>query len=369
MKLLTIVISTAVFAACGMHEETSQHKFEVRKQAEKVAQYHAKYKFALDGYESVDTAIKIEAKNDRATVMWLKDLTRTNNELEKAVLSSTGGAAFSGLSEGELGGTYTGKLELDGDGKVSGCCSQMTFRPTVDSSLLFVGIKTEVITATEWDELLSEDSTTPTTPEVVTMSLGAKKIGKLFSITTSVKVRRLEAQSSNGIVIEDALGQWKSTAGADIFAVQGTHSLFLTGNEKDDANIAVSKLVGFDADDNKVLEASLSIAERDNNITVQAEHYADGQYTWVAFSANPNPDPENPSSIKDSTRNSYLNLNRDNTIHDYHTGFHNFSGRDGRGFWVGMYNFDCPVGNRLLARVGDDIYHGSCNTEDSWWND
>ena len=60
MKLWATVICTVVFAACWMHEVTSQHMFEIRKKVAKPVYYHAKYTFALDGYESVDTAVKIE---------------------------------------------------------------------------------------------------------------------------------------------------------------------------------------------------------------------------------------------------------------------------------------------------------------------
>lgn len=380
MKILLGIIISVFFSACGVGDEESQHKFAIRQKAEQITYHYARYRFELEDYEDVEVALKLMMKGGAAMILWIKDLTDTDNKLEEAVLNNMGGHAFAGASGGVLGGVYTGTLELNSIGAVSGCCGQMTFAPAVDNSLLFVGTKLEVLTAARWKALISGElptTTTPPTPptvpevpdlpEMETLALGTKRIGKVFSIGVSAaigeKITRLEAYNGAGSVV-GALAQWKANAGDDIFAVHGSANLFLTGIALSEA---ITALHGFDKDGNKLLEASITAAARDNAITVHSEYYTLGNYTWIAFSENPNPVSENAAEIKDKHQNSYLNLKADNTIHDYHSGHVSISGRDGRGFWVGMPDFNCAVGNRLMARVLDNIYHGTCNEQDSWW--
>ena len=372
MKFLLMLVVLGVFSACGFEEEESQHKFAIRKKMDAVVYHYAKYRFAFEGYEDVDVAIKVAVQSGRATTLWVRDLISTDNPLEEAELTtSPNNLSFSGMSAGELGGTYTGGLETGADDEVTGCCDAMTFVPTADNTLRFSGTKLEDLTAVQWEQLNDnsventvdnavenavENSAPPATPTLMVTELGTQHVGVLFSIAGAGSVQRLEAHNRTGKV-EGALARWQTAAGAGIFAVAGTDKLFLTEAA---LTAGVTELIGFDRHDNKVLKANVSVAARDDTISLTASHYESGEYTWVAFSANPNPDPNDDYRMRDYDENIYLSFNTDMQIHDHHTGFVSFLGRDSRGIWVGMYSFECLVGGKVMARVLNTVYTGTC---------
>lgn len=358
MKFLLMLVVFGAFSACGLKEEDAQHKFAIRKKTSSVIVYHyAKYRFAHEGYDDVDVAVKVVVQSGQAKTLWVKDLMVTTNPLEEATLTASGAnnINFSGTSSSDLGGTYTGVLETGERGEITGCCGEMTFVPTAANTLTFVGTKLEDLTAAQWEEL----NTMPTLPALMVAELGTQQVGELFGITGADSVQRLEAHNSEGKV-EDALGRWQTEVGDDIFAVNGMDNLFLT----DVAMTAgVTELIGFDANDNKVMKANLTVAERNNTIVLTASRFTRGRYTWVAFSANPNPDPSNSYSMQDVDKNVYLSFNADMEVHAQYTGAINYEGYDGRGFWVGINTFECLVGNKVMARVLNTIYMGSCLAE------
>ncbi len=118
---------------------------------------YAKYRFSLQGYHDVDTAVRVLIENNVPTRFQLKDLTvgREGRVVEEANLSkvdvdsSATSYAFTGTSELEEGdgedhgGTYTGEVTLDTDGTVpdEGCCGLLEFVPTIADKLIFVGTK------------------------------------------------------------------------------------------------------------------------------------------------------------------------------------------------------------------------------------
>ena len=333
--------------------------FAIRKKVNTAVYHYAKYRFASEGYEDVDIAVKVETKGTQATKLWVRDLIATANPLEEATLT-TSGSNFSGVSSGEVGGTYTGTLQIGSRGEVTGCCGEMTFVPTVDTTLTFVGTKLEVLTAAQWEEF-NTDVDQPSTPTLMVAELGTQKVGTLFGIEGTENVQRLEAHNSDGKV-EGALGRWQSTAGTDIFAVLGTDQLFLTDTAR---TAGVTELVGFDAQGSKILKANLTVAARDDTTVLTAAYFTRGEYTWVAFSINPNPDPDNTNYMLDKEKNAYLSFDASMLVHDHHTGTIHFSGRDGRGFWVGINDFECLVGHKVMARVLGKIYTGNCLAEGS----
>ena len=389
MKFLPMFIVLSAFSACGLEEDGAQHKFAIRKKVKKIVYHYAKYRFAHDDYEDVDVAVKVAVQSGQAQTLWVRDLTVVANPLEEATLttSSTDNTSFSGTSASDVGGTYTGVLETNKQGEIIGCCGEMTFVPTatcgeivpleedsgdegdsgagcdnttIEPTLKFVGIKLEDLTAAQWEQL-NESPITPTVPTLMVAELGSQKVGVLFSITGADSVQRLEAHNAAGKV-ENALGRWQTEAGDDIFAVADTDKLFLTDTAM---TAGVTELIGFDADNNKVLKANLTVEARSDTITLTASRFALAGYTWIAFSANPNPDPNDSKSIQDVEQNTYLSLNADQEVHAQHTGAINYSGYDGRGFWVGIYIFECLVGNQVLAKVVNTVYMGNCVAEGS----
>ena len=364
MKFLLTLVVLGTFYACGLEEESSQHKFAIRRKAAATpaVYYHAKYRFTHADYENVDVAVKVEVKANKATQLWAKDLSVSNSEIEEATLTSKAAspANFSGTSSGDLGGVYTGVLEKNSLGAISGCCGQMTFTPTADNTVTFVGTKLEVITAAAWQQLV-DGTASPPAPEVMIVELGSQKIGDVFSITGAEDVQRLEAHNSSGKV-EDALARWQTEVGADIFAVNDTDNLFLTAAA---FNAKVTELIGYDSSGAKILKANVTVAERGDNITLTASHFALGNYTWVAFSTNPNPDPDDPNYIKNEASNSYLSFNADMEVHAQHTGALVASGKDARGVWVGLAGFTCMVDKVVMAKILNTVYAGYCLAEGS----
>ena len=357
MKFLLSFTALGFFFACGVDNEDSQDMFAIRKKSKTPAvYYYAKYRFAYEGYKDVDVAVKVETKSEQVTRLWVRDLIATNHPLEEAALTASA-SNFNGISSGEYGGTYTGMVET-GSGGVTGCCGEMTFVPTATDTLTFVGIKLEVLTAAQWEEL-NGGVPQPTTPDLMVAELGTQKIGNLFGITGAENVQRLEAHNSTGKV-EGALARWQTEAGADIFAVTGTDLLFLT-------NLAmitgVTKLVGFDKQGNKILKANLTVAAHDDTIILTAARFERGGYTWVAFSANPNPDPDNINYLLDVEKNAYLSFDTNMLIHAHHTGMIAYEGYDGRGYWAGIETFACLAGSKVMARVLNKIYLGNCRAE------
>ncbi len=361
MKFLLMLVGLGLSFACGMEEEEAQHKFTIKKKAlGSVVHYYAKYRFALAGYEDVDIAIKVAVQSGQAKTLWARDLGATTNPLEEATLTTSGtnNIRFSGTSGGDFGGTYTGRLETDAQERVTGCCDEMAFVPTAASTLLFVGSKLEDLTAEQWAQLGS--GPTRPAPTAMVLELGAKRVGELFSVIGAEGVRRLEAHNSAGKV-EGALARWQTRVGADIFAVGGTDELFLTSTA---ITAGVTELVGFDKDDNKVLQANITVAPRDDTIVLTASRFALGGYTWLAFSANPNPDPENDGRMHDMEKNAYLSLDDDLEIHDHSTGDRfSYAGYDARGVWVAITTFECLVDSKVMARVLDTVYTGLCLAE------
>ena len=378
MKFWLVAISWLIFTTCGVEDEFARHKFAFKKKVEKISYHYAKYKFLRVGFEDIDVVVKVETRDSKPQVMWVKDLTQTESVVEEAALSIMSGTAFSGKSEGEFGGVYTGTVDLAVDGTSSDCCSTMTFAPTIDPSRVFIGNQFETIAAEEWQALVEDTGgqntskggqnttggQTAAVPEVTRIVLGPIKVGKVFRILTSVDVDRIEARATNGAIISDGLAQWKSLAGLDIFDVRGTNALFFTAA----AIGKITKLVGLNSAGDMVLEASVIVARRDNDITVSAEQYSEGGYTWVAFSANPYPHPELPRHMLNIPTYRYISVNADSKVHDYHTGAIKARGYDSRrGIWLGLPDFDCPAGNKLLVMIRNDIYHGMCNLEGSIW--
>lgn len=361
MKFLLMLVVLGVFSACGLEEKESQQMFAIRKKMDAVVYHYAKYRFAFDSYEDVDVALKVAVQSGQAQTLWVRDLVITSNPLEEAELTtSTDQLSFRGISAGDLGGTYTGMLERDTDGEITGCCGTMTFMPTADNALQFSGTKLETLTATQWEQL-NASIDPPTTPTLMVAELGTQHVGVLFDIAGAKNVQRLEAHNRAGKV-EAALARWQTAAGARIFAVEGTDKLFLT-----DAALreGVTELIGFDAHDNKVLKANVTVAARDDTIVLTSSRFERGRYTWIAFSDNPNPDPIDDFRIRNDAQNIYLSFNADMKVHDHSTGSPQHLGRDSRGVWVGMYNFECLVGGKVMARVLDTVYTGTCLAEGS----
>ena len=364
MKFLLTLIALGTFYACGLEEESAQHKFAIRKKAatSPPVYYHAKYRFTHADYESVEVAVKVEVQANKAKQLWAKDLSVSDSTLEEATLTSntTTPANFRGTSGGDLGGVYTGVLEKNTLGTINGCCSEMTFTPTADTTVTFTGAKLSVLTAAEWQQLVDGTVSIPT-PSVTVAELGTQKIGTVFSITGAENVQHLEAHNSEGKV-EDALARWQTEAGADIFAVEGTDNLFLTAAA---VTGKVTELIGYNSSGAKILKANVTVAARDDNILLTASRFALGNYTWVAFSTNPNPDPDDPSYIKNEASNSYLSFDADMEVHANHTGAVLYSGSDARGVWVGMEQFECVVGQTVMAKILDTVYAGNCLAEGS----
>ena len=374
MKFLLMLVVLGVFSACGLEEKESQYKFAIRKKVDDtVVNHYAKYRFVFEGYEDADVAIKVAVQSGQAKTLWVRDLISTDNPLEEVkLMTSANQFSFRGTSAGELGGAYTGRLETSADGEITGCCDAMTFVPTADNTLWFSGTKLETLTAAQWEQLNEnsventiensvEHSPPPATPTLMVTELGTQHVGVLFDITGALNVRRLEAHNRDGKV-EGALARWRTSVGARIFAVEGTDGLFLT-----DAALeaGVTELIGFDEHDNKVLKANVTVAARDDTIVVTASLYGSGSYTWIAFSANPNPDPLEDFRMRNVEQNIYLSFNADMQVHDHDTGGPNALGRDSRGIWVGMYGFECLVGGRVMARVLNTVYTGTCLAEGS----
>lgn len=377
MKFLLMLVVLGVFSACGLEEKESQYKFAIRKKVENTVVYHyAKYRFVFEGYEDADVAIKVAVRSGRAKTLWVRDLISTDNPLEEVeLMTSADQFSFRGTSAGELGGAYTGRLESGTDDEITGCCAAMTFVPTADNTLWFSGTKLETLTAAQWEQLnagtvLNADTDTDTdtdtappeaTPTVMVAELGTQHVGVLFDIAGAGSVQRLEAHNRDGKV-EGALARWQTSVGARIFAVKGTDELFLT-----DAALeaGVTELIGFDEHDNKVLKANVTVAARDDTIVLSASLYRSGSYHWIAFSANPNPDPSEDSRMRNVEQNIYLSFNADMQVHDHYAGSPSHMGRDSRGFWVGTYGFECLVGGRVMARVLNTVYTGTCLAEGS----
>lgn len=189
-----------------------------------------------------------------------------------------------------------------------------------------------------------------------TIELRKKYVGVLFSIAGARSVHRLEAHNSDGKV-EGALARWQTSIGADIFAVEGSDGLFLTDTALEEK---VTELIGFDEHDNRVLKANVSVEAREDTITVTSALFTDGGYTWIAFSENPNPDPEDDITMKDKEKNVYLSFDTDMRVVSYYKGWVQHMGRDGRGIWVGTPNFECVVGEKVMARVVNTVYVGTC---------
>ena len=363
MKFLLCFIALGIFLACGLEEENAQHMFAIRKKAQATVTHHyAKYRFSLEGYEDVDIAVKVAVQSGQAKTLWVKDLTTTTTTLEEATLTASGtnNINFQGKSEGDVGGMYTGVLETGEHSEITGCCGEMTFVPTVASSLTFVGIKLESLTAAQWQEFI-DNPAPPEEPSLMVAELGTQKIGTLFGIKGIDNVQRLEAHNSEGKV-ERALARWQTEAGADVFDVQSTDDLFLTAVAM---SAGVTELIGFDAQGNKILKANLTVAAHDHDVVLTSSYFERGSYTWVAFSTNPNPDPADPNYILGEDKNAYISFDSSMKIHDYHTGFNSFAGVDSRGYWVGIYGFECLVDNKLMARVLNKIYTGTCLAEGS----
>lgn len=360
MKFLLTLIVLGTFYACGLEEESAQHKFAIRRKAVEspAVYYHAKYRFTHAAYENVEVAVKVEVQASKAKQLWAKDLSISNSTLEEATLTSNAATPvnFSGTSGGDLGGVYTGVLEKNTLGTIDGCCGEMTFTPMADNTVTFTGTKLEVLTAAEWQQLV-DGTTSPPTPEV----MGTQKVGAVFSLTGAENVHRLEAHNSAGKV-EGALARWQTELGADIYAVEGTADLFLTAAA---LTGKVTELIGYDSSGAKILKANVTVAARDDTIVLTASHFALGNYTWVAFSTNPNPDPDDPDYIKNEASNSYLSVDANMHVHSHHTGAVAVSGRDARGVWVGLEQFECVVGQTVLAKVLNTVYAGNCLAEGS----
>ena len=363
MKFLLALIALGTFYACGLEEESAQHKFAIRKKAAATpaAYYHAKYRFTHADYESVDVAVKVKVQASKATQLWAKDLSISSSKLEEATLTSKASTpvSFSGTSGGDLGGVYTGVLEENSRGAINGCCGEMTFTPTADSTVTFTGTKLEVLTAAAWQQLVDGTVIEPPTPSVMVAELGTQKMGEVFSITGADNVQRLEAHNSEGKV-EKALARWQTVVGADIFAIEGTDNLFLTAAA---VTGKVTELIGYDSSGAKILKANVTVTTRDDTILLTASHFALGNYTWVAFSTNPNPDPDDPSYIKNEASNSYVSFDADMSVHAHHTGAILYSGADARGVWVGIEQFECVVGQTVMAKILNTIYAGNCLAE------
>ena len=80
----------------------------------------------------------------------------------------------------------------------------------------------------------------------------------------------------------------------------------------------------------------------------------------IAFSENPNPDPDHPTGMRDHKQNIYLSFDADMKVHKRHSGYVQFSGRDSRGIWLGTTKFECLVDNKVMARVANTVYTGTC---------
>jgi len=368
MKFLLMLVVLGVFSACGLEEKESQYKFAIRKKVEDTVVHHyAKYRFVFEGYEDADVALKVAVQSGRAQTLWVRDLISTDNPLEEVeLMTSADQFSFRGTSAGELGGAYTGRLETSANGEITGCCDTMTFVPTADNTLWFSGTKLETLTAAQWEQLntntvLNTNTNTDTappeaTPTLMVAELGTQHVGVLFDIAGAGSVQRLEAHNRDGKV-EGALARWQTSVGARIFAVEGTDELFLT-----DAALeaGVTELIGFDERDNKVLKANVTVAARDDTIVLSASLSRSGSLHVVAFSANPNPDPLEDYRMRNVEQNIYLSFNADMQVHDHYTGGPNSMGRDSRGFWVGLYSFECLVGGRVMAKVLNTVYTGTC---------
>ena len=198
-----------------------------------------------------------------------------------------------------------------------------------------------------------------------TIELGTKLVGVLFRILRAESVRRLEAHNSNGKV-DGALARWQTHTGADIFAVKRADGLFLTETALTEG---VTKLIGFDSNDNMVLKANVNIEAREDNITVTSALVTLGNrpdHTLVAFQRTPTSFGLDDDFEMDahSTNNRYLSLDANMQVYKYYTGFIVSAGTDGRGIWVGIdhSDFRCVVGEKVMALVRrlNIVYTGTC---------
>ena len=167
MRVVLLLLAVMV-ATCGQREagETALGKFAARSAVKAGQYFYAHYRFTHEGYEAVEVAVRVEMSNGYPAALRVKDLSpqEAGSPVEEAVLSSSGcSLAFTGTSSGADGGVYGGELELSG-GKASSCCGEMTFVPTVDTSLTFMGEKLTDLTAGQWEQLLGGEGTGPEEP-------------------------------------------------------------------------------------------------------------------------------------------------------------------------------------------------------------
>ena len=118
--------------------------------------FHAQYKFTHADYDDVDVAVRIEVKDNKPSILEVKDL-NANDPVESVTLTASGDD-FVGTSSGDIGGTYTVKLAS------GACCGNINFVPTADTSTTFVGTKSKDLTAAEW-KTLSEQTDASSTSE------------------------------------------------------------------------------------------------------------------------------------------------------------------------------------------------------------
>ena len=154
MRLLLAMVVSMAMGSCVIDEQSANVSFAIEKDLNPEAEYYYMlYKFALSGYKTVDTAVKVETRSNKAVRLWVLDLSSyegdaSNVVLEEAALTGVV-PAFTGRSPGSLGGTYTGSLDMNGN-IATGCCGQMTFVPTADTGLTFVGTKVGEWSAHDW---------------------------------------------------------------------------------------------------------------------------------------------------------------------------------------------------------------------------
>ena len=179
MKIWLILVC-AWFFSCAPHpEDHSESKFAVREKAKAtddataqststttetapepvISYYHAQLMFSHDGYESVDTAVRItytvDASSSQAvpSLIEVKDLTPpATDPVESVVLTlhpDPDPVVYHGYSSGSDGGSYWVWLIND----VTCCRSSIGFVPASNSEATFYSALTKSLTAEEWEEL------------------------------------------------------------------------------------------------------------------------------------------------------------------------------------------------------------------------
>ena len=181
-----LVLVCAWFFSCAPHpEDHSESKFAVREKAKAtddataqststttetapepiISYYHAQLMFSHDGYESVDTAVRItytvDASSSQAvpSLIEVKDLTPpATDPVESVGLTLHSSASeddtetkdlYYGYSSGSDGGSYWVWLNADD----TCCSSSIAFRPASNSEATFYSTLTKSLTAEEWEEL------------------------------------------------------------------------------------------------------------------------------------------------------------------------------------------------------------------------